>query len=687
MIAAGATLWAQNDDPVIMEVGGQKISRSEFMAEYNNAVGNRMAKDPTATAEQKRQALEEYVELFANFRAKLIDAHNRGFDSTPTLRTELAKYRSELAAPYLIDADEMDRLMREAYARNHYSLHAAHILVRLAPDATPADTLEAYQRICALRERIMKGEDFYAVAREEVMRVNPNAQPRPNEGDLGYFTAFDMVYPFENAAYALEVGEISQPVRSRYGYHIIKLIDKVAMHGKLDMAHIWINSRDSNDRGRSIINDLYKQIADGLTSFENAARGSDDRSTRDKGGLISDATLSNLPPEYVDRLVTMHDGEVSKPFFTQYGWHIIKLIRHDTLAPLEDMMPYYKQRMVRDQRGEQSRKTFARKCRERYGIVDNTITPVPKAKKTRRGQKEQMLASLDELVSLIDIDTLMRAKWHYDEADLKDLRPLLVTPSRTYDSRDLAKYIASHQKRDRKKYDVNYIVRTKYDEFIDSVTMVYADSQLENDHADFAALLEDYRRGLMIFDYNDKMIWSKAIYDTVGFADYYSRASRTKSLGNPQDSVFFWRQRARVSVVDISDSTYIKRAKLDKLMNKAWKRSAGSSELSEIVVDAMGKKAKGHCTVSADVELVEQRNQKLLADDQWKPGVYIKSKGKGYRMLVVDEILPRSLKTQAEARGYYLNEYQNEVERKLNEELRSKYNVKINRDVVKGIRL
>lgn len=675
---------AQKNDPIIMEVGGQPIRQSEFMQEYNEAVGNRMAKDPSATAAQKRQALEEYVELFANFRAKLLDARLRGFDTTPTLLKELTKYRTELAAPYLIDSAEMDRLMREAYERNHYSLHAAHILVRCAVDATPADTVEAYQRICELRRRIVDGgENFYAVATEEVLRANPRTTTRPNEGDLGYFSAFDMVYPFENAAYALKVGEVSKPVRTRYGYHIIKLLDRVPMYGHLDVAHIWLSARDSNDSQRQIINGIYQQLANKETTFDIAAHSSDDRSTRDNGGLLKDATLNSLPPEYIQRVVKMNDGDITKPFFTQYGWHIIKLVRHDTLAPLEDMLPYYKQRMARDQRGEESRKGFARKCRERYNIVDYTMTPDPKAKKPRRGQKQQMMASLDQLMSVMNPDSVARARWRCTDSLITDLRPLVSTPSRSYNSLDFGHYFAAHQKRERKRLAMEYVVRNAYEDFIDSVAVVYADSQLENEHPEFAALLEDYRRGLMIFDYNDKMIWSKAIYDTTGFADYYSRASLTKSLSNPDDSVFFWRERARVSIVEIADSTCIKRNKLEKLLNKAWKRSAGSSELTELI----DKATKGKANATADVELVEKRNQKILSDNQWKPGVYIGTKGKGYRVLVVDKILQPALKAQTEARGYYLNEYQNEVERKLNEELRRKYNVKINRDVVKAIHL
>ena len=350
LLVAGA--GAQSSDPVVMEVAGKKITRSEFMKEFMTSVGDRLAKNPQTPAAEKRQALEEYVELFANFRAKLADAYALGFDTTEALRAELNTYRAELAAPYLIDSAALERILHEAYERNHYSLHAAHILLYLPPDASAEDSAKTYNQIMELRNRIMDGEDFFAVSADVVRQQRPGAPVRPNEGDLGYFTAFDMVYPFENAAYALKVGEVSMPVRTRFGYHLIKLLDKVQMTGKCDIAHIWLNSRDTLTR-RDEIDVCYRRLERG-EDFATVALRSDDRTTRDNGGLMTDAPLSNLPPEYVEVAQHLKDGEYSKPFFTQYGWHIIKLIRHDTLAPYESMVPYYKQRMSRDQRGDDS---------------------------------------------------------------------------------------------------------------------------------------------------------------------------------------------------------------------------------------------------------------------------------------------------------------------------------------------
>lgn len=663
-------LSAQND-PVLMEIGGERITRSQFMKEFETSVGNRMSK--TTSAVERRRALEEYVDLYAIFRAKMLDARSMGLDTTPSLRDEMAKYRTELAAPYLIDPEVLDQLLHEAYDRNHYSVHAAHILVRCTPESKPEDTLAAYNRIVELRNRIAAGEDFFAVATEEEQRRNPEAKVRPNEGDLGYFSVFEMVYPFESAAFSLQVGELSQPVRTRFGYHIIKLIDKVPLHGKIDMAHIWLGSRDTAAAGNRI-RAIYERIQNG-SPFEVEARGSDDRTTRENGGMMPDASLNSLPQEYIDKLCGMKMGEVSEPFFTKYGWHIIKLVRADTLASFEEMVPFYKQRMVRDQRGEVSRKAFANTCRTKYGVVDYTVVPADK-----KGRK--MKASLAELASQVP-DSVFLARWNGDISGLTDFRTLVEVADRKYDARDLAAYIKKHQKL-QDYTDMNVYVRKHYENFIDSVAVAYADSQLETEYPDFASLLEDYRRGLMIFDYNDKMIWSKAIYDTVGFAEFYERTSVTKSLDKADDSVYFWHQRARVTVLDIADSSLISRAKVQKTLDKALKKNLGSSEMKDRLLKEMGKNADMG-SVQVKVDLVERTRQQELSDDQWQRGVYVAPHAKGFRAVVVEDVMPRTLKSRTEARGYYLNEYQNEVERKLNESLQKKYDVKIHRDVLKSI--
>lgn len=681
LAGAGAQTWPHN--PVVMEVGGQKIAKDEFMKDFMSSVGERLAAKPGVTEAEKRQALDEYVELYATFRAKLKDAYALGFDTMPNLIEELKTYRDELAAPYLIDSATLERILHEAYDRNHYSLRAAHILIMVSPDATPEDTLKAYKRIMGLRDRIMGGEDFFAVSSEEVHRQQPEAPTRPNEGDLGYFTAFDMVYPFENAAYALKVGEVSMPVRTRFGYHIIKLLDKVEMFGKCDLAHIWLMGQDSTMR-KYEINDCYNRLVDGQ-DFAIVARQSDDRTTNGNGGLMPNATLNNIPPEYVDVAQHLKDGEFSKPFFTQYGWHIVKMVRRDTLPPYESMVPYYKQKMTRDQRGEESRKAFTLSSMKRYGIQDLTQTPVPQPKGKKRKKKEpvKMQASLQQLYDIVPVEAT-RNRWNYNDSMVTDIHPILTMPGKSYTTLDLARYISTHQRGER-PLKSEYFVNMKYSDFIDSVVMVYVDSRLEKDNPELAAVVEEYRHGLMIFNYNNAMVWRKALHDTAGFADFYARESSTKRMDNPDDSVYFWKTRARVVTVNVVDSACIAPAKAAKILKKALKKNKGSLEMKDMLTEAVGKKCTAPRPVSVAPDLVEMGHQNLLSAGQWQKGVYLSPKTKGYRAVVVEEVMPPMLKGQMEARGYYMNGFQNEVERKHNDMLNKKYNVKINYDVVKQI--
>ncbi len=673
------------EDPVVIEVDGQKIRQSEFMKEFMTSVGDRLANNPQTPLAEKRQALREYVDLFANFRAKVVDAHNMGLDTMESLRLELAKYRNELAAPYLIDSAILEGMLREAYERNHRSLHVAHIMVQVAPDAKPEDTLKALNHLKELRERIVGGEDFYAVAYDEAQRLEPNPNRRKDEGNLGYFTAFDMVYPFENAAYALKVGEVSQPVRTRYGYHLLKLFDVVEMQGKCDVAHIWIGSLDSV-AGRNTIYSVYHQLQDGV-DFDDAARQSDDRTTRDNGGRMMNAALNQLPPEYLHVIADLKAGQYSEPFHTKYGWHIVKVIRKDTLPPYEAMVPYYKQKMTRDSRGDASRKVFATTCRAKYGLVDLTKTPVeqPVAKKRAKKAKEpvKMQASLDNIYRIVPRRVAL-GEWNYSDTLVKDIQPLVRVMGKEYNSLDFARYINTHRK-SYDLFDTVYYVNMRYEEFKDSLAVVCADERLEEDYPEFAEVVDEYRRGLMIFSYNDKMVWSKAVQDSAGFADFYNRYSKTRRMTARDDSVYFWNQRARITKFDIADSTMLAKEKAVKILAKAQKKAKGSNDMKALLVKAIGKKGKGDNDVQMFLDLVEKGHTDILAADQWQTGIYTRPFKKGYSVVMVDEVLPPMLKAQMEARGYYLNEYQNELERNLCNSLREKYNVKINWDVVERI--
>lgn len=677
--------FAQNaDDPVVLEINGKNITKSQFKKEFLHSIGKDPVAAPTACTYEKRKALEDYVQLFIDYRVKLEDAYEKGFDTLKSLNEELATYRKELAAPYLIDSSTLESLLREAYDRNHYVLHAAHILVPCSASALPEDTLKAYNHAMELYRQALANDDFYAIAQKEMHDqcidsrdplVREKAEKvNPYEGDLGCFSVFDMIYPFESAAYGMNVGEVHAPVRTRFGYHIIKLFARHNYYGKVQIAHIWISNTDPSAAGK--IKSAYRQLESG-TSFEVVAKNySEDRTTSRSGGVMPELAHNQMPFEYVATIANgLKVGEYSEPFQSRFGWHIIKLIKQESIPSYESMVPYYRSRMTRSERSDKPQHIFAEQCKEKYDFVDYTTTKVSKKKKA------PYAADLSSVRAVIS-DSIFSAIFNYDSNQITDMRPLFKIGDRQFNSRQLARYMYKNKKV-RPLSDLDIFLRERYEEFIEAKVLEYADDRLELDNPEFGALIDEYRHGLMIFAYNDYMVWSRAIKDTAGFAAFYDSASVTHYYNDTNDNLYYWDERARVHIYSIPDSAMLAPAKAMKLVNKGLKKNWDSQKM----VEALSAKLKNTDTTIADeLVLVEKDNQNLLSANEWAEGVYCHPKeSSGYDVLVVERLLYPTLKSQEEARGYYLNDYQNYLERQNNASLRAKYKVKVYQEAIDSI--
>lgn len=677
-------LYAQNDtDPVIFEINGNKIYKSEFMKEFLRSVGKDPKAAPTACTYEKRQALTEYVELFVNYRTKLADAYSQGFDTMPDMLKELKGYRNELAAPYLIDSVTLNNILREAYERNHYALHAAHILVTMPRNPSPEDTLQAYNEAMNYYNRAIAGENFSKLAHESATKraekqgLDIDDPRRKDNGDLGNFTVFDMVYPFESAAYSLNPGEISKPIRTSFGYHVILLVDKTPYFGKSTFQHIWCATHTDTSRARRHIMQAYSKLLEG-ENFNMVCRNySDDNSTSENGGMLVDMAIRQIPSEYVSVLSRMQSGDVSVPFETQYGWHILRLIKRDSLPSFEEMAPFYRQKMVRDSRSDKPRSAFVEQSKTRYGFIDYTKM----YEKSQKGKKSarRALASLDECRAALS-DSLFTKSWHFQNSMVTDMRPLFSVGDKEYNAVDFLKFVEKKQ-RVEGAIDLDYYLEERYANFINDKVFEYADNHLEAEHPEFAELMEEYRNGLMIFAYNDKMIWSKAIKDTVGLDKFYAMTSQNHSIDNEDDAPYFWGERLNMTIFDVPDSGLLATSKAMKIMNK----SAKKNESDKIVFEKIKKESKDGSLLKMESLIVEKERQNILTASQCREGVYIVPDKSGYRIVKVNNILNPQLKTRTEARGYYINDYQNYLESQLIENLRKKYNVIIHQDVIDEI--
>lgn len=683
---------AQNSDPVAFELGGDKITASQFKAEFIKSNGNTAMGTASSNTIDKREALNNYADLYLNFRLKLKDAYAQGIDTMPSLLKELKMYRSELAMPYLIDSATMNRLLHEAYQRNQEALQCNHILIRAGRDASPEDTLMAYNRSMKVYERVTKGgEDFNTVAREiyreEAKRnfIDPQVAKReePYAGQLPCFTVFDMIYPFENAAYAMKEGEISKPVRTSYGYHVIQLVHRSPYFGNTSLQHIWVsNAGIGEEQAKTKIDEAYAKLQKGDNFSLVAANYSDDKTSVNNGGLMPSLPLSQMPLEYVPEIAKLTAGEYSKPFKSQYGWHIVYVVSKESIPSYESMEAIYKQRMSRDsQRGKQSSVVFAQQLLKKYSTEDYTQEYDMQGK--GKNAKKVFKADLKETMSFFN-DSLFRIQWHYTPLEKQDMRPIFRIEDTRYTNDDLLRYIEGNQ---RVMIHCNPTTFTEemFGRFKEQMAINYADNHLEKDYPEFGALVNEYREGLMIFAYNEKNIWGRAVLDTLGFQQYYAYESVRKKYDNPEDSNYFWNKRAQVRTIYVSDSTCLPRSKAVKIIEKQQKKGANDDILLDALRLKLNKKCNAEKPVQIDQIKVEQGMQNLLSDKEWHEGIYGRNSLTGYRLLQVLKVESPTLKSITEARGYYISDYQNYIEQQLIESLKAKYHAVKHQEVIDAI--
>jgi len=333
---------AQDKNATVLTVDGEATSLEEF-----ENIFRKNNRDSAIS----QQSLDEYMELFINFKLKVKEAREAGLDTVKKFITELDGYRNQLARPYLTDTDKLNDLMREAYQNQTQEVRAMHILIKTDANATPADTLRAYNKTMAIRERLMKGEDFASLAKA----VSEDPSAKDNGGDLGYFTAFQMVYPFEKAAYDTKVGEVSMPVRTRYGYHLIKVVDKRSARGEIHVAHIVVKPKSETDgeaNAQTKINEIYQKSLSGESTFEDlASKFSDDPTSAKKGGELAWFGTGKMVIEFEDAAYSLkNNGDVSQPFKTSFGWHIVKRLDYKPLPSFESMEKELKNKVSKDKR-------------------------------------------------------------------------------------------------------------------------------------------------------------------------------------------------------------------------------------------------------------------------------------------------------------------------------------------------
>ena len=630
----------QPEDAVLFTVANDSVYADEFMYVYNKNQADSVA---TMSDEARAQAIRDYLDLYVNFKLKVEAAETAGLDEQETFQKELAQYQEQLAKPYLVENRVTDQLIEEAYERSKQEVKASHILITLEENATPADTLRAYQKIDSLRALAQDGASFAMLA--EQYSDDPSAAT--NGGDLGYFTALQMVYPFENAAYQTPVGQISPIIRTRFGYHIIKVHDKRPSKGKVKVAHIMLRGGENAEADSSAqqkARQIYEQLQQGEDWNELTERFSEDVTTRSSGGELPYFGTGNMIESFEEAAFALENpGDISPPVKTRFGWHIIKLVDKQGLEPLSELRTSLERRIDRSVRSE---------------VMQSEMVDLLKEENRYQANAETINAAIKQL-------------YHPDDASaLADDAALFTMQDTTLTIRD---YYAFAQEQSEGELD-STAAHQAYRDFEAQSILAYEKGHLLEKYPEYRRILQEYRDGILLFDIMERKVWSKAMEDSVGLREYFA--------DHRED--YRWNERIRVTMVD---------AESEKVLNQVKQDLEGEElPLEEAERTALEKKYTQDSPLALQIrqDTYERGASRTAAEAvidsiAWQPGEYtVESNGRFY-YVEVHEVLPPELKELDEIKGIVIADYQNYLDRQWVLSLRQQYPVEINEDVLQRV--
>jgi peptidyl-prolyl cis-trans isomerase SurA len=616
--------FAQVQNFPVFTYGNDTVYSDEFLRVFN--------KNRKEGAKPTEAEINDYLQLYTKFKIKVKDAYDRQLDTMPQFLKELIGYRKTLASPYLRDKEVTQKLVDEAYQRGLYEVNASHILINCPVNASSMDTLKAYHKLMELRKRIIDGEAFDEVAKS--FSDDPSAAS--NGGNLGYFSVFQMIYPFESAAYNTAVGDISMPIRTRFGYHIIKVHDKRKATGDIQAAHIMIrfNQPKEADSLKPRIDAIYESLTNGASWDELCSEFTEDFGTKNMGGRLSpfNRTTANIPEEFRQAAFSItNDGDFSKPFKTAFGWHIVKRIGQTPIPTLQEKENTLKRRIERDSRSEKSKEAVLKRIK-----IENNY---------------QYIGGLKQITKYFD-ESLLNGTWKKPESF--DTIFMFKIGDKKYYNHNFFDFVSVNQVQS--EMEIEERIEDLFGQYTDFENLRYEEEILDQKYDDFKHIMTEYKDGILLFELTDKLVWSKAVEDSVGLEKFYN-----ENIEN-----YMWSPRLDLSIFSIKEESPVKR--VTKL---ARKPKNDVKILSKYNKDDV-------LMVKIDHKKMEKKDAPWMSEIKWKTGVYnIGKENDRFKVVRVNEVLPEKPKALKEIMGVVTSDYQNFLEKAWIEELISKYPISI----------
>jgi peptidyl-prolyl cis-trans isomerase SurA len=648
-------------DTTLFTYGSKKVTTKEFYKGFN-----KNKKDSAA----KPAEVDEYLELYKKFKLKVQDAYDLGLDTTESYKTELASYRKQIAKPYMTVKVVNDQLVNEAYERMKYEVKASHILVFARPDASPEDTLKAFNKLNQVRQDIESGKITFEQA---ALTNSEDPSAADNQGSLGYFTAFQMIYEFENQAFNTPVGQVSKVFRTEFGYHIVKVFDKRLSKGDIAVRQILIQTNPSPSReevaeAEAKINEVYKKLQAGEKFATLVQQYSEDAPTVLKNGDVTPFSMTNvrLYDNYKTAAFSLQaDGDYTKPLQTPSGFYILQRISLKPIGSVDEMRQTLLNKIGRDSRQYRNTKALYEKAKKLYGFSEN------------KAYQKVLLTGVDSSLLIGEFDTAglyvvdKKGNKVYNKKVYSQKLFSLKSEKKNYVLKDFVLWLHKVQKPVNSKA-LPTIVNNYYEAYKLQTIMDYYENDLENINDSFATLYKEYKEGILLFTLTTTKVWNKSVEDSVGLKKFY----------NEHTDKYVFKDRYEATIFRCANKTIAEAVKRDLeagLTVDSIVRKTNRSNPLNVSNPSTGKYELGNNMYANFLfESGKTDTKFMIVEDP-------KTKG-GYVVIQVHQFIPASKKTLNEARGSIISDYQNFLEKEWIDSLLVKYPVTVDMEAYNRIK-
>jgi peptidyl-prolyl cis-trans isomerase SurA len=622
-------LIAINDEPIYSDEFLQTLSKNQHLKKNNGQLS--------------KQEFEQNFKLFLEFQLKVKEAEKRGMDQTEEFKNEYHLIKEDLKKPYLIKNAIQEGELRKAYSRMQEIVKASHILIQIPPNASQADSLAVLNMAKNLKTKAENGADFNELSFE----YSDDPSAKNNYGNLGYFTALQMVYAFEDAAYGLKIGEISEPVLTDFGVHIIKLEDRKPNPGEIRVSHILVRTDPadplSETRAKNRIAEIFSALREDEDSWnEITLNYSEDQGTKKNGGKLPWFGVGAIVPEFERTAFSLTKiGEIAAPVKTPYGYHIIRLEETKPIASFEDMEEALKSKILRDSRSGLIQSQVMAIQMERYGFIEND---------TLIGQLEPLADKLlplgqGNLEKALGEENLLNANMMVIQGDSISVREFMDFIG---ENKESVRPGSQHH------FDSLYI------RFKERTLNLTEENDLLANNEEFRSLAKEYKDGILLFSLMNELVWQKALMDSLGQMAYYEKHSDR----------YQWPERVPGLLVRMA-----KNEQMDKV-RKFLNTKVYSKNLKPRLEDRFLNDFPLLFTVEEDSFVIEGHPilQKIDSDKNYHELVH---EGNSH-FIVLGEKIPAGPKKFEETRGKVIQDYQKYLDSTLVETLKVNNSIQIN---------